>query len=57
MIKDILLALLFIGVFIAGTIVGAATAHSSVKEVGKIFMRMVEGYFREFLIDNSEKKE
>ena len=55
--KDVFYLLLLVVVFISGAVFGGACMLAGVKEGGKIFQRLIEGYFKELFIDKEDKQE
>lgn len=56
MLKDVFYILLLVTVFILGSVFGGACMLAGVKEGGKIFQRLISGYFTEFYVDKEEDK-
>ncbi len=54
MLKDVLVSLLLFAAFLAGAVVGGAFVWAGVREGGKIFQRMVDGYFAEMYVDKDK---
>ena len=57
MLKDIFVALVLFAAFVAGAIFGGAFVWAGLKETGKIYQRMIDGYFAEMYVNNKEKEE
>lgn len=60
MLKDVLISLLLFAAFLTGAILGGAFIWAGVREGGKIYQKMIDGYFAEMYVNNkhnSEKKE